>query len=134
MRKSIGLITILLCAVILCTSTVQAKTSTENTARLGHDLTPFGSKKAGNAEGTIPAWDGGITRPPDNYKPGDHHPDPFANDKVLFKINRANMAEYAGQLTEGHKALLNDDANYFLNVYPSRRTMSAPQRIYDATK
>ncbi len=134
MNKTISFATILLLAVMLCATGVQAKASTEEAARLGRDLTPFGSEKAGNAEGTIPAWDGGITQPPTNYKPGDHHPDPFADDDVLFKINQANMAEYADQMTEGHKALLTADENYFLNVYPSRRTMSAPQRIYDATK
>ena len=32
-------------------------------ARLGADLTPLGGEKAGNAAGTIPAWDGGITPP-----------------------------------------------------------------------
>ncbi|MEA3332584.1 MAG: DUF1329 domain-containing protein [Pseudomonadota bacterium] len=134
MRKTIGFVAVLLFVVILCASGVQAKISAQETARLDQDLTPFGSEKAGNAEGTIPAWDGGITRPPANYKTGDHHPDPFAEDKVLFKINKANMAKYADQLTQGHKALLNADENYFLNIYSSRRTMSAPQRIYDATK
>ncbi|MCK5680532.1 DUF1329 domain-containing protein, partial [bacterium] len=134
MRETFSFATILLLTVMLCTSTLQAKTSAENTARLGQDLTPFGSDKSGNVEGTIPSWDGGITKPPANYKLGDHHPDPFTDDKVLFKINQANMAEYANQLTEGNKALLAADENYFLNVYPSRRTMSAPQRIYDATK
>ena len=134
MQKAIGLVAILQFVVMLYASGVQAKTSAEEAARLGHDLTPFGSDKAGNAEGTIPAWNGGITQPPANYKPGDHHPDPFADDKVLFKINQGNMAQYTDQLTEGNKALLAADENYFINIYPSRRTMSAPQRIYDATK
>ena len=129
MRKNIGFVAILLFTVMFCTSGVRAKTSAKDAARLGHDLTPFGSEKARNAEGTIPAWDGGITQPPANYTPGDHHPDPFADDKVLFKINQTNMAEYADQLTEGNKALLTADENYFLNVYPSRRTMSAPPNV-----
>jgi hypothetical protein len=33
-------------------------------AKLGTTLTPIGADKAGNAAGTIPAWDGGITKPP----------------------------------------------------------------------
>jgi hypothetical protein len=116
MRKTIGLLTVFLFTVMLCASGVQAQISAADTARLGKDLTPVGGEKAGNAKGTIPAWDGGITQPPASYKPGDHHPDPFACDKVLFKINKANMAEYADQLTEGHKALLEADENYFLNI------------------
>jgi len=33
-------------------------------AKLGTTLTPMGAEKAGNAAGTIPAWDGGITKVP----------------------------------------------------------------------
>ena len=35
--------------------------------RLSEDLTPMGSIRAGNAEGTIPEWTGGITEPPAGY-------------------------------------------------------------------
>ena len=31
--------------------------------RLGKDLTPVGAIKAGNKDGSIPAWDGGLTKP-----------------------------------------------------------------------
>ena len=55
-------------------------------ARLGADLTPLGAEKAGNADGTIPAWEGGITAPPAGYQPGDHHPDPYPGDDILFTI------------------------------------------------
>ena len=47
-------------------------------------MTPVGAEKAGNKEGTIPAWEGGITKPPANYKLGDFHPDPFAADKAAL--------------------------------------------------
>ena len=53
-------------------------------------LTPLGAEKAGNAAGTIPAWDGGITTPPAGYQRGAHHPDPFAGDQPLFTITSAN--------------------------------------------
>ena len=51
--------------------------------RLSEDLTPMGSERAGNAEGTIPEWTGGITQPPAGYSPGDHHPSPWPDDKPL---------------------------------------------------
>ena len=38
--------------------------SPEQIARLGADLTPLGAEKAGNADGTIPEWTGGMTKPP----------------------------------------------------------------------
>ena len=110
-----------------------AKSSPEEVARLGKDLTPVGAEKAGNKEGTIPAWDGGITKPPAGFKQGDYHPDPFAGEKPLYVIDKKNMAKYADQLTAGYKAMLEAYDTYFMKVYPTHRTAAAPQRIYDAT-
>ena len=111
----------------------------QQAARLGTDLTPMGAEKAGNAAGTIPAWTGGIKSAADagapGFKSGGHHPDPFAGDKPLFKIDASNMAKYAANLTAGHKALLTAyKGSYFMNVYPTHRSAAFPQRIYDATK
>ena len=103
-------------------------------SRLGADLTPLGGEKAGNADGSIPAWDGGLTGGPAGYKPGDHHPDPFAGERPLFTITAANAAQYADKLTAGQQALLKAYADYTLPVYPSHRTAANPQRVYDATK
>jgi hypothetical protein len=120
-------------------SGAQAAISAQDAARLGADLTPLGGEKAGNSAGTIPAWDGGLASAQkagvSNYKPGQHHPDPFASEQPLFKITAQNAAQYAANLTEGHKALLRAYRDtYFMNVYPSHRTAAYPQRIYDATK
>ncbi len=98
------------------------------------DLTPFGAERAANAAGTIPAWDGGITSPPSGYKPGDHHPDPFAADQPLATITAANLSQYESQLTVGHLALLKAYPDYKLLLYPTRRSASAPQAVYDATQ
>lgn len=112
-----------------------AESSADDIARLGNELTPLGGIKAGNADNTIPAWDGGLTEPPPGYVPGEHYIDPFSGDSVQFTITHNNMSEYADKLSEGHKALLNTYPDtYKLNVYQSRRTAAAPQRIYDATK
>src|SRR5262245_41153431 len=96
--------------------------SAEEAARLGADLTPLGGEKAANAAGTIPAWDGGLSSIQKagvaNFKPGGHHPDPFASEQPLFKITSQNAAQYAANLTEGHKALLRAyKGTYFMNVY-----------------
>ena len=126
--------TLVALALFSLASQAGAEATEEEIARLGQDLTPLGAIKAGNDEGTIPAWDGGITTPPADYQQGDHHPDPYADDKILFTINKSNMAQHEDKLTAGHKALLNTYDSYHLNVYPTRRSASAPQRIYDATK
>ena len=44
------------------------------------------------------------------------------------------MGEHDAVLTDGHKALLKAYPDYFMNVYPTRRSAAVPQRIYDATK
>ena len=111
-----------------------AKTTPEEIARLGKDLTPLGAEMAGNADGSIPAWQGGLSKPPAGYKKGDHHPDPFAADKVQVTINAANMDKYADKLTAGHKAMLKTYPSFFMNIYPTQRSAASPQRIYDATR
>lgn len=116
-----------------------AAVSAQEAARLGNELTPLGGEKAGNADGTIPAWTGGLSSPAQagvtNYRAGQHRPDPFANEKPLFTITAANMAKYSARLTEGHKKLLQQYRDtYKMNVYPTHRTAAVPQRIADATK
>lgn len=115
--------------------TLWAAVSAQDAARLGRDLTPLGGEKAGNAAGTIPAWDGGITKPPAGYQPGSHYADPFAGDRVLFTITAANVQQHADKLTPGQQALLKAYPDtYKMNVYPTRRSASHPQRIYDKTR
>lgn len=103
-------------------------------ARLGQDLTPLGGERAGNAAGTIPSWEGGLAQPPANYRAGMHHPDPYAQDAVLYQVNSQNLAQHQAQLPAGLQALLEKNPDYFLRVFPTRRSAAAPQRIYDATR
>jgi len=130
--------TLLAAAAALVTLPTWAAITAQEAARLGADLTPLGAEKAGNADGTIPEWTGGIKSPADagfpNYKTGQHHPDPFAQDKPLFTITASNVGQYAAKLTEGHKKLFETYKDYKMNVYPTRRSAAFPQRIYDATK
>jgi hypothetical protein len=101
-------------------------------AQMKPGLTPVGAEKAANADASIPAWDGGITKPPAGYAPGRHYVDPFAADKPLFTITQQNAEQYGAKLSDGHKAMLKAYASFRMNVYPTRRSASAPQRIYDA--
>lgn len=117
-----------------CALQAQAKVDSAQAARLGQDLTPLGGERAGNAAGTIPAWDGGLAQPPANYQPGMHHPDPYSADAPLYQVNSQNLAQYQAQLPAGLKALLEKNPDYFLRVFPTRRSAAAPQRIYDATR
>jgi hypothetical protein len=110
----------------------------QEAAHLGDDLTPLGGEKAANADGSIPAWTGGLKSAAEagfpNYKAGDHRPDPYASDKPLFTITGANLAQYAARLTEGHKALFKTYSDYKMIVYPTHRSAAVPERIAEATK
>ncbi|GAB2675678.1 DUF1329 domain-containing protein [Aliiglaciecola aliphaticivorans] len=122
-------------ALALSVSFAHAKVSQEQAAKLGNELTPLGGEKAANADGSIPAWNGGITTPPEGYQPGDFHPDPFPGDKVLFTITGKNYKEYADSLSAGQVKLFETYPDtYEMPVYQSRRTASNPQYVYDAAK
>jgi hypothetical protein len=127
-----------LAAAMLFAQSAWGAVSPQEAARLGQDLTPLGGEKAGNADGTIPAWTGGIKSAADagfpTYKSGDHHPDPYASDKPLFTITAANMSQYAAKVTEGHKALFKTYPDYKMIVYPTRRSAASPEHVYEATR
>ena len=131
MNKNLLLTPSLFALIVL---SVHAAVKPSEAARLGADLTPLGAETAGNADGTIPAWNGGILTPPAGYKVGDHHPDPFAADQPLYTVTPSNLGQYESKLTAGSVSLLKAYADYKLIVYPTRRSANAPQRIYDATK
>jgi len=115
-------------------SQVWAGPKPDEIARLSGDLTPMGSERAGNAAGTIPEWTGGITKPPPEYKPGDHQQNPWPDDKPLFRITGANYQEYADQLSVGQKAMFAKYPDtYFMDVFQTRRSASFPQRTYEMT-
>lgn len=106
----------------------------EEAAQLGKTLTPFGAEKAGNKDGTIPAWDGGLTRPVAGFKAGGRRDqDPYAGEKPLYSITAKNMDQYADKLTDGTKAMLKKHASYRIDVYPTHRTAAAPQWVYENT-
>src|SRR5690606_10457969 len=117
-----------------CAFQVQAKVDETQAARLGQDLTPLGAERAGNAAGTIPAWNGGLATPPASYQPGMHHPDPYAADTVQYVVNGGNLEQYKALLPQGMQELLKLYPDYAVRVYPTRRSAALPQRIYDATR
>ncbi|MGC6534367.1 MAG: DUF1329 domain-containing protein [Parvibaculales bacterium] len=135
MKKSV-----FMAALVLVTATMQAKVLAkvppEQVARLGDDLTPMGSEKAGNEDGSVPAWTGGLTAPPEGigYEKGKHLPDPFAADEKLFRIDGNNAAQYDDLITRGQKALMERYPSYHMDVYPSRRSCALPEHVYKAAK
>lgn len=106
----------------------------QDASALGTTLTPVGAEKAANADGTIPAWDGGLTTVPAGFTPGGMYPDPYSADKPLFTITAANHAQYKDKLSAGQIAMFEKYPTYQLPVYPTRRSAAYPQAWYDETK
>nr|VFJ48765.1 MAG: Protein of unknown function (DUF1329) [Candidatus Kentron sp. DK] len=115
-----------------------AELSANEIARLGRDLTPVGGEMAGNAEGTIPPWTGGIRSAAEagfpDYQSGSHYLDPYQDEKPLFTITAANMDQYADKLTEGQQAMLAQYPSFSMKVYPTHRSAAYPQLVYDAIR
>ncbi len=134
MIKKIGFVAACV-ALAVSSQQVLANVSAEEAAELGKSLTPLGAEKAGNADGSIPAWTGGITEPPAGFNQGDFHIDPFPDDKPLFTITAQNYQEYAEFLSDGQKKLFDTYPDtYKMPVYQTRRTASNPEFVYEATK
>lgn len=103
-----------------------AAVSEAEAAKLGTSLTPLGAEKAGNAEGTIPAWTGGFPAG------GERYSDPFADEQPLMTITAENAEQYKDKLTAGQLAMFRKYPDSFrMNIYPTHRTVSMPQRLYD---
>lgn len=102
--------------------------SEEEARQLGDTLTEFGAIKAANADGSIPAYTGGLQSSTLAVSE-----DPFADEEPLYSITAANMAEYEDMLTDGAKLLLTRHADYRIDVYPTHRTMSYPDWVLENT-
>lgn len=113
----------------------QAQMTQAEVDRLGKDLTPNGAEKAGNKDGSIPEWQGGLTRPPAGWKRENGYADPYADEKPLFVITAQNADQYKDKLSVGLLALLKKyPATFTVPVYTSHRSFALPQHVYEATK
>ncbi|NMG01225.1 DUF1329 domain-containing protein [Aromatoleum toluolicum] len=106
----------------------------EEAKKLGTTLTAVGAEKAGNKDGTIPDYTGGLTTAPAGFKPGDGiRPNPFASEKPRLVIDAKNLAQHADKLTEGTKALLQKYPTFRVDVYPTHRSVAFPKFVADNT-
>src|SRR5690606_25973179 len=122
-------------ALSMLATSVMAAVSAEEAAKLGATLTPLGAEKAGNADGTIPEWTGGL---PTNAGAVDEKgflADPFPGEQPLFTITAANVEQYKDKLTPGQLALFKRYADTFkIPVYTTHRSANVPAKIQELTK
>lgn len=127
-------VTIIAATLLACNAGGAAAVTADEAKKLGTTLTSVGAEKAGNKDGSIPEYKGGLTSPPAGYKKGDGlRPDPFAGEKPLYSVDARNMDKYADKLTEGVKAMMKKFPTYRIDVYPTHRTAAFPKYITDNT-
>ena len=118
---------------VMSASTVRRRYPDE-AAQLGKTLTPTGAEKAGNKDGTIPEWTGGLTTSPAGFKPGSTvRPDPYAGDKPRLVITGQNADQHKDKLTAATHAMLKRHATMRLDVYPTHRPVMFPERLVENT-
>lgn len=118
-------------ALSLVSAGVNAAVSQEEAARLGQDLTPLGAERAGNADGTIPEWTGGYSRPGEDVN---RPQNPFPDDRPLFTITRENLNDHRDRLSPGQIAMFDRYDTFKMHIYETRRTAAYPQDIYDIVR
>jgi hypothetical protein len=111
-----------------------AGATAQDVERLGKDLTPTGAEKAGNKDGSIPAWDGGLAAAPAGFDVKKGYADPYASEKPVITITGQNAAQYADKLSPGQLAMLKKYPDYKMLVYPTHRSAALPQAVYDDIK
>jgi hypothetical protein len=115
-------------SLLLIATAATARINAEDAKKLGGPLTAVGAEKAGNADGSIPEYEGGLTRAPAGYKAGSgSRVDPFADEKPLFSVDGKNLGQHEAKLSEGTKAMLRKYSGYRLDVFKTHRTVALPQ-------
>src|SRR5690606_9294424 len=113
---------------------VMAAVTSEEAAKLGTSLTPLGAEKAGNADGSIPEWTGGLSTTAAPLKNG-HLTNPFKDEQPKFVITAQNADEHKDKLTAGQLAMFKRyPETYKIRVFPTHRTSALPGEMYQAAK
>jgi len=99
------------------------------------EYTRMGAEANGNATGEIGPFEGakGLTCP-DGYRKGEYLPNPYKDEKPLFRIDHTNVEKYAARLSPGQTARLKKNKNYYMTVYPTHRNMEYAEEFYLATE
>ena len=122
-------------ALSLLATSVMAAVSADEAAKLGTTLTPIGAEKAGNADGSIPEWTGGLPTNAGAVDAKGFLADPFASEQPKFTITAQNVAQYKDKLTPGQQAMFQRYPDTFkMPVYPTHRSATVPASVLEATK
>ena len=126
-----------LASVLLTAGLAHAKVSEEEAAKLGTELHPFGAEIAGNADGSIPAWNPkwkGLPPGLEYAGPGETRPDPYTADEPVVVLTAQNYKEHAEHLGEGQMALFERYPEYRMVVMPTHRDFGVNDTTQARTK
>lgn len=121
-------------AITLLAACVLAHAKETDVGKLEGPLTPMGAERAGNADGSIPAWNGGLKAGAAPIAANGNYTDPFANEKPVVTLTAANYSQYKAQLSAGQQAMFARFPDYKMNVYPTHRTARIPQKYLDQAR
>jgi hypothetical protein len=123
----------ILAAALAAVGAAHAGVTPDEAKQLGATLTAVGAEKAGNKDGTIPEFSGGLTNGPAIAKGSGIRPDPYAADNPRLVITGKDLAGQGDKLTAGTRELLKRFASYRVDVYPTRRSVTFPKAILENT-
>ena len=114
---------------------VMAAVSADEAAKLGTSLTPVGAEMAGNADGSIPAWTGGLPQNAGAVDAKGFLADPFTSETAQFTITAQNVDQYKDKLTPGQLAMFKRyPESYRMPVFTTHRSATLPAEVLAATK
>jgi len=124
-----------LCVLALACAASLAQAKDSNPAALGKTLTPMGSEMAANADGSIPAWTGGLASNAGTVDAKGGYSDPYASEKPLFTITAQNLAQYQKFLSPGQVAMFKRYPDtYKMHIYPTHRSASLPKTVLEQSR
>lgn len=99
--------------------------------RTSGPLTAVGAEADANADGSIPAWSGGLSRAqqPTTYRAGQRLVDPFSSERPMQVITAKNIGQFRNLLSKGHQALFARYPEYRMPLYQTHRSVSYPPAI-----
>ncbi|QEY72087.1 DUF1329 domain-containing protein [Pseudomonas denitrificans (nom. rej.)] len=121
-------------AVALVAACGLAQAKQTDAALLDGKLTPVGAERAANADGSIPAWTGGMKAGAAAIASNGDYSDPFASEQPLYVVSKANLAQYKDLLSPGQQAMFVRYPDYRMRVFPSHRSAVIPQAYLDESR
>lgn len=121
-------------AFALLAACTYAQAKDTDVSKLDGPLTPLGAERAGNADGSIPAWSGGLKAGAAAISATGDYADPFAKEQPLYTVTKDNLAQYKTLLSPGQQAMFARFPDYRMRVYPTHRTSSLPQDYLEQSR